>query len=177
VNARNDRFAERVATLRHDFDSAFAEPARPWEEDLEKFLAIRVGSSPYALRLAQIAGIDVDRRAVAVPGPLPELLGIIGVRGRVVPVYSLAALLGVTSPAAPRWVALTAESDLGLAFEHVEGYRAARAADVLASEAAAGAHCPETLRLGGASFGIINVPSIVRTITGRVASLRPRQEH
>ena len=65
------------------------------------------GGAPFAFRLAEIAGVAVDRKLTSLPSPVPELLGLAGLRGRLVPVYSLTALLGGTPEGtAGRWLVL-----------------------------------------------------------------------
>jgi chemotaxis signal transduction protein len=168
----------RVSELRDDFDATFAEASRETDEAPQRFLAIAANGLPYAFRLSEISGVAVDRRATPVPGPLPELLGLTGVRGHLVPVYSLAALLGVPPPASPpRWLVLLEQEQLALAIEHLEGYVFGRRDDVMPSSSNDAGHCPETLRLEKSSFGILSVPSLVKRITARVASVRPREEH
>jgi chemotaxis signal transduction protein len=86
--------AHVAAELRETFDASFAnahaaEP--PPELDL---LEIRVAEHGYALRLSQVLALHADRKLVPVPGPRPELLGLVGMRGVVAPVYDLRLLLG-----------------------------------------------------------------------------------
>ncbi len=167
----------KLSELRDSFDRTFSEPARKPEEALETFLAVRVGGVPYALRLREISGVVVDRSATKLPSPLPELIGLTGVRGRLVPVYSLAAMLGAAAAGvASRWLVLLEREELALAVEHMDGYVFGRQDQILPSGGNQGRHCPRTLRLEASSLGILSVPSIVDRITSRVASTRPRQE-
>src|ERR1700748_3867166 len=115
--------ASQVSALRAAFDGAFAEPPPRGEEALEKFLAVRAGGGLFAFRLAEIAGVAVDRKLTPLPSPVPELLGLTGLRGRLVPVYSLTALLGgAPESAAGRWLVLVADGHVALATEGVAGY-------------------------------------------------------
>lgn len=115
--------AERLADIRHAFDRSFAEPPRPVAARLEDLLAVRVAERPYAIRVTAIAGLFVDRTVTPVPGPLPELLGVAGFRGAIVPVYDLGALLGCPPSAAPRWLVLAADTPaVALAFDRVDGH-------------------------------------------------------
>ena len=94
-----------AAALRRLFDESFAAPAASMTQRLEDLLAIRVGTDPYALRLSEIAGLHVGVRIVPVPSPAAQLLGIVGIRGMMSPVYDLAALLRYPSGKAARQVA------------------------------------------------------------------------
>ena len=169
-------FARRVTDLRSSFDGSFAD-ARGSEEAREKFLAVRAGGTRLAFRLLELSSVAVDRGVTPAPSPLPELVGIAGVRGRLVPVYSLSVLIGGERAGAPsRWLVLVADGQVGLAVDEFEGYVFGRKADV-ASTAGVAAHCPETLRIGSAGYGVLDVTSLVKEISSRVASARPRQEH
>jgi hypothetical protein len=54
---------ERAAALRHAFDRSFAEPLRLGTEVVEDLLAIRIGTTAYAVRLAEVAGLFADAGA------------------------------------------------------------------------------------------------------------------
>jgi chemotaxis signal transduction protein len=109
----------------------------------ENILAIRVREDSYALRLAEVAGLVDGRTIVPLPSSLPALLGIVGVRGQVVPVYDLGYVLGYASAASrPRWmVLLRQEEAVAVAFDAFEAQQR------LATEVGetAGASVPESV--------------------------------
>ena len=70
--------AERLATLRAEFDGSFGEPVHPPDAQHAELLALRAGGRPYALRLAQTSGLHPDRPVTPLPGPLRALLGVAG---------------------------------------------------------------------------------------------------
>ncbi|GAA2582224.1 hypothetical protein GCM10010435_69850 [Winogradskya consettensis] len=114
---------DRLTELRADFDRSFAEPARRHDAEHAELLAVHAGGRPYALRLAQAAGVHSDRPVTPLPGPQPALLGVAGFSGAIVPVYDLAALLGHPVPERPRWLVLAAGSPpLALAFHELDGH-------------------------------------------------------
>jgi chemotaxis signal transduction protein len=77
----------------------------------------------YALRLSELLAIHVDRQLVPAQSPLPELLGLSGLRGLVVPVYDLRRLLGYPAGSAPRWLALVrAPAAFAVAFDQLEAH-------------------------------------------------------
>src|SRR5436309_1156564 len=90
----------RVSELRRAFDGTFAKAIRTagGEAQEEDLLAVRIFTHAYAIRVAEIAGIITSRKIVPVPSRRFELLGVAGLRGGLIPVYHLGALLGHGSP-------------------------------------------------------------------------------
>jgi chemotaxis signal transduction protein len=106
-------------TLRIAFDGTFA--ALPSAAiDTEDFLVVGSGETSRAIRLSEIAGLHRATRIVPVPSPAPQLIGLAGLRGRVVPVYDLLSLLGLERTAPVRWLALTAGIPIAIGFETLE---------------------------------------------------------
>jgi chemotaxis signal transduction protein len=160
-----------AATLRRDFDEAFAAPASPITEPLEDLLAIRVGSDLYALRLSEIAGLHVGVKIVPVPSPVPQLLGIVGIRGMLVPIYDLAALLRYPPEANSRWFVLArAPQPVGFAFETFESHLQVSQASLAGSNgedsgtAGTVQHMRGTVRAAGALRPIIHLASMLEMI-------------
>lgn len=115
----------KVAELRRTFDQARAVPASlDGNIQAESLLAIRVSRDAYAIRVSEISGLATDRKIVAFPSLIPELLGVAGIRGVLVPVYSLAGLLGYgVETGQVRWLVLCgSEEPFALAFSDFEGY-------------------------------------------------------
>jgi chemotaxis signal transduction protein len=111
-----------------------------------------------------------------VPGPLPELLGIVGLRGAIVPVYDLRLLLGHTPAGPPRWLVLAAGGQVALAFDHLEGHIVV-AADAIVAEPGAVIGAPPARELVSLPRGdrcvLHRVPSLVDEIAARVRRARP----
>lgn len=108
--------------MRRAFDAAFAVAAGGVREQTEQLFAIRVGQQPYALRIADIAGISVAPVVTVVPGAPRELTGVTGHRSVVVAVYDLSVLLGDAPSGSCRWMARVAiDPTIGLAFAGFEG--------------------------------------------------------
>jgi chemotaxis signal transduction protein len=165
--------AGSAAALRRLFDEDFAVAAAAKSARLEDLLAIRLGSDPYALRLSEIAGLHVGVKIVAVPSPHAQLLGIVGLRGTMVPIYDLAALLRYPPAARPRWFILARMSQpVGFAFETFESHlRVPEASSANgpvegANAGAAGQHTRGTVRAAGALRPIIRMASVVELIGG-----------
>jgi chemotaxis signal transduction protein len=165
-----DAVAARLAGLREEFDSSFAEPSRWHDADYDELLAIRAGGRPYALRLAQTAGLFPDRPVTPLPGPLPALLGLAGFGGSTVPVYDLAALLGHPVPEQPRWLVLVVGTPpLALAFHEPDGHVRVLSSAIV-TEGDAGTGCVRGMvSLPGGIRPIVDVPAAraaVHRLTG-----------
>jgi chemotaxis signal transduction protein len=163
-----------AATLRRLFDESFAAPAASRPERLEDLLAIRVGPDPYALRLSEISGLHVDVKITPVPSPAAALLGIVGIRGMMAPIYDLAALLRYPPAANPRWFIFAhALQPVGFAFETFESHlqmprsSLANGAGEDAGTGGTGQHLRGTVRATGALRPIIHLASVLEMIGGK----------
>ncbi|MGG5890197.1 chemotaxis protein CheW [Falsiroseomonas sp. HC035] len=90
-------------------------------------LTVRAGGVRLALAASGVAEVIRPRRMTRVPNGPPGLLGVIPLRGSVLPVLSLHQLLGRAGPveaAAARIVVLRHDPPLGLAVDAVESFEA-----------------------------------------------------
>lgn len=161
---------ERSTELRRAFDQSFAEAPVASAAELNDLLDIRVGPDRYAIHLDQVTGVFADKPVTALPGSFPELLGIAGFRGAIVPVYDLRPLLGYPRGESQRWLILTAgETRIALAFDLFEGHtRVARTA--IAEESGGETqrhHVREVVRTENLVRPIIHLPSILELIRKR----------
>jgi len=117
---------DRAAELRDAFDRVFAQAPSPEAGAMESLLTIRIGANPYALRLKEVSGLFADKKVTWLPSSAPELLGLAGIRGTVLPVYDLGRLLGCPTAGAPRWLVVIAAMPVALAFEAFDGYLTVR---------------------------------------------------
>jgi purine-binding chemotaxis protein CheW len=112
---------DRAAELRAAFDRGFAErPASTGAASID-VLKIRLAGEPYGALVAHVASIHVDLRLAPVPSPVAALLGVAAVRGAIVPVYDLRALVGVSAAEPPRWIVLAVDLVRGYAFDGFVG--------------------------------------------------------
>jgi purine-binding chemotaxis protein CheW len=160
-----------AAALRRLFDGSFAVPAALKAERLENLLAIRVGGDPYALRLSEVGGLYADIRIVPVPSPSAQLLGIVGLRGMMAPVYDLATLLRYAPATGPRWMVLAgAPEPMGFAFETFEAHLQVAeesltgGANENLESAATRQHVYGAVRAAGALRPIIRMASVMKLI-------------
>jgi chemotaxis signal transduction protein len=160
--------ARSAAALRAEFDATFAAPPPAAAPDSVAVLSVRVGAEPAAIRVLETAGLLSARRIVPVPSRRPELLGVCGLRGTVLPVFGLARLLGAAaSGEAPRWIVLAqGDERIGLALDDFEGHVVVPAAALRAAERDGRAHVAGAVRLGTETRALLSVPSLVRAITG-----------
>jgi len=161
---------ERSTELRRAFDRSFAEAPVTRATELEDLLDIRVGFDSYAIHLDQVTGVFADKPVTPLPGSFPELLGIAGFRGAIVPVYDLRMLLGYPRGGSQRWLILTAgQTRIALAFDQFEGHtRVARTA--IAEEGGGESqrhHVREVVRTANLVRPIIHLPSILEAIRKR----------
>ncbi|GAB7037007.1 MULTISPECIES: chemotaxis protein CheW [Catenuloplanes] len=163
-NAVARQMRERLGQLRASFDRSFADPPREQVVQFHDLLAITVAGRRYALRLAQSAGLFPNRRVTPLPGPIAALLGVAGFRGSIVPVYSLAAVLGQPPQPESRWLVLASgEPAVALAFEALDGHLRIPAAEVIEEQIG---HGPR-----GCLRGIVQRPEGARPIVD-VAAVR-----
>ena len=173
----------KAAQLRQAFDRTFALPSSLAAPEVEDLLTIRLAGDAYAIRLFDIARIVTGRRVVSVAAVTPDLLGLAGIRGGIVPVFSLSSILGYgPDPGSPRWMILCgSEEPIALAFSDFEGYlrlptsalhagenfRATRERVKYVNQVAA---TPDGVR------AVINLPLIMATIRNRISQHWPTKE-
>ena len=123
--------------MRRRFDAVFAAPTVARGADVAAFLALRLGGDGFALRIQQMSGLAAACKIVPLPGSAAALLGLAGLRGVVVPVFSLSVLMGY-SEEPPRWFASCAGQrgdTIALGFCDFDGYFEALLTDVRAVDA------------------------------------------
>lgn len=154
--------AGHATVLRRAFDASFAQPPPPSADDAPA-LAVHVAGEVLAVPLAGLCAVVTDHVVVPLPGGPPELLGIAAVRGELLSVHSLAALLGRTDPSrGPRTLLVVDRgAAIALAVDRVEGQiRLPRAAlatpDGGTLRAAAG--------IDGARWLVVDLASVLRSL-------------
>jgi chemotaxis signal transduction protein len=160
----------RADELRLAFDATFVDlPAEA--RSIHSHLTFGVGGAAFAVPTTEVRALVVDRRLVALPGGPPGQLGIIGVRGDLVPVYALGPLLGLTaSGVAPRWVIVVAgPTPLGLAIDHFEGLVRQTDEDLAPPPPGADPFVAGLLRTAGAWRSVIRLEPILDHIRGAAA--------
>ncbi|WP_437580869.1 chemotaxis protein CheW [Sorangium sp. So ce887] len=173
--------AERLAALRGAFDASFAEPARTRAEEPARALAIRAGDRRLLVRIEELAAVEPCRRIVPLAGGPPGLLGLAGLRGRLVAAYDLAALVsgrpragvdGAAAGPALRWLLVCAENpEIALAIDEIESHESFSLADVRSADdergEGAGEHVTEAVEIDGAPRGLLRVAAVAATVLRR----------
>jgi chemotaxis signal transduction protein len=169
-----------AAQLRQAFDRTFASPPTSASPEVEDLLTIRVAGDPYAIRLLDIAEIVTERKVVSVPSVTPDLLGLAGVRGGIVPVFGLSSILGYgPDPESPRWMIICcSEEPIALAFSQFEGYLRLPTSALHADEnfRATREHVKYVNQVASTPDGaraVINIALIMATIRNRISQHRP----
>ncbi len=156
--------SRRAEELRVAFDRSFVEAAHFEAVTTADFLLVHVGGDPYALRLAEIAGLYADKKVTALPSRVSELRGVAGFRGAMVPVYDLATMLRYAPASAPRWIVLSAEAPVGFAFDAFDGhFRSARPASE-GERSDRSEHVREVVSAARENRPVVNLPSIVAAV-------------
>ena len=155
----------RLRDWREAFDRSFAEPLRRREDEAAlDVLGIRIASDPFALNLADLAGLTPAMPPAPYPATAPGLLGLAGHQGQVLPLYDLQALIGRGPAAAPRWWAITRAAPLALAFEGFDGQWRLSPGDRLQQSDATGTGW--AVRCGGALRPLIELEGVIAAIAG-----------
>lgn len=162
--------ADRAAELRAAFDCGFAEAPRIEVLEPLDFLSVRLGGDPFAIRLSETAGLFSDRKITPVPTPATALRGIAGLRGALVPVYDLGALLGYASANAIRWMIVAREASVAFAFDVFEGQLRIDGNALIAHEASGREHVREIARLANLSRPVVHLPSVIAAIGKRASA-------
>jgi len=169
--------AKRVADLRSAFDRAFAVPLQTETAVNQDLLAIRVGGEPYGIRLSEVSGLFVDRPITPIPASNASLLGIGGFRGAIVPVHSLAMLLGYSTLQLPRWLVMAAAAPVALAFDLFEGHLRVPADVILPQqpEAQMRGYAPDFVHGGGIVRPVLHLASLIASLGISDAPANPSQ--
>jgi purine-binding chemotaxis protein CheW len=158
--------ATNAQRLRAAFDAVFAEPFRTDAAETVELLALRLGGDGFAIRLTETAGLFADPKVTPVPSPVAELRGLAGVRGVLVPVYDLAALMGYPPATQPRWLLTARHAQVGFAFEAFDGQLRVEAGALVAHEAA-GETVSQVVRAAEFSGPIIQLNSLIAALARR----------
>ncbi len=158
--------------LRAAFDEGFTRPTANAPAATLDLLAVEIAGQAYALRVAELQQIAACHAPVAIPSDAPALLGLVGVRGAVLPVFSLAVLLGhAAATASPAWMVIVDAGGeaIALAFDQLVGHRRIPVDALRADphERRVHDHVRAAVRIDGVARGVIDLPSVTATLRDR----------
>lgn len=157
---------QRANELKRAFDQGFAQVPAPTSRNQVNLLAISLAGAPYALELKDIAGLYANKKITRIPARARGLLGVAGFRGAILPIYDLAALVGLPASERPRWFAIVAGAELAVAFETFDGHVSVPVESVIPNESQDGnrRHFSHLLRSADGLRDVINLPSVLHPI-------------
>jgi purine-binding chemotaxis protein CheW len=172
------KLESKIEEMRRLFDESFAAAPHEQVAGLEPMLAITMGSDHFAVPVREISGLaTLTEKVVPVPSRVPELLGLTGVRGIVVPVFSLAELLGLKSQREQaHWLVFCGErqSPIALAFDAMERMFEVSSSEIIARQESRGRYISATVHHGASLRALISISALVEHIKTRGASERRR---
>ena len=168
----------RAPDLRRAFDQAFAaSPSAVDGGEREPFLMLGAGGDPFAVRVVEVAGFEKARRLLALPDAPPHLLGLAGLRGRLLPVFSLSLLLGYPREAEAPWLLVVGSDEpMGLAFARFDGLALLPREAAPRGETVAGGHVRGHVRTDAVWRGVIDLAAVREEIRRRAGSTEPAKE-
>lgn len=171
---------DKLAEMRTAFDQTYAiPPSIQSVGQIEDLLAIRLAGNPYALRTAEISAFARIPKMVTVPSPSPELEGLAGIRGAVVPIYSLAALFGSDREQQVRWCVWCGSEELiGFAFGQFEGFVRASRSQIYSpqQEDLTCEHIKSVFRTDETVRPVVNLSSLVQLMKRRCTKILDKEE-
>jgi len=169
----SDVVIERTAAeLRAAFDASFAEPAVLEREGRIDVLAIQIVGEPFALRVDEISWVLRCPPLEPVPSRNVACRGLVGIRGTVVAVYSLATLVGGHSESNPSgWIVVCGgDRSAALLFDELSSYeRVDESCIVRAESSTTGRVARDIVRIHGVDRTFLSIPSLLTSIR-RIAS-------
>lgn len=171
------RLKDVAARLKAEFDEAFTWPHAPPSPQVVDLLLIRVGEHRYALELPLVLAVHADRKLVSAPSPRADLLGLVGIRGVVAPVYDLALLLGHPAQATPRWLAqLRTLAPFALGFENFERHLRLPRAELAEAQEGHASFARASAKTEQGIVPVLDSLKIFEMVTRRPAAPPPREE-
>jgi chemotaxis signal transduction protein len=131
------------------------------------YVRVTLAAEAYAVPVEHVLEAAELGQVRPVPGARPELLGVSNLRGQILPVVGLAALLGVQRAASPRRL-LVAEArglQVGLAVDEVSGIGALPQLGEQTSDTGPGFLLGAALS-GGELIGVVDVPGVCDSLVG-----------
>lgn len=159
--------SETLLRLRREFDDAFALPIETPSDDRLAYVLVRVGAQIHAVSSIELRQIVRSPPVLAVPSTAPAFLGIAALRGVILGVYDLQAILGGEALAASSgaWMLVCPDRQTALAVDAVIGHvHAARSAVLPIAQALQDAPVRALLDAGPSAYPLIDLPAVMRRL-------------
>ena len=165
------RLPQTAVEMRRAFDEGFRSAVERPRRDEESLIAIQAAGTALAVRVGQVRGISRIRHVLAIPTGAEGLLGITALRGAIVAVYDLAAVVGIGATAsAAAWIMVAGDPQVALAFERFDGRVEVPGTAIHAAGAAPGpGQQLETVEIGSCLHAIIDVPQLLMKLAQPIA--------
>src|SRR5438876_9484377 len=138
-----------------------ARPPRPRRAPVSLYVWLETGGERYALPVEQVQEIEPLRELTPLPRAPRETLGLVNVRGRIVPVLDLARLLGTEASAKPSRLVVASVSGSYVAFAVDEVTSVAALRDLQPDPSGAFVGTSQT---SGALMGVLDAAQILATV-------------
>jgi chemotaxis signal transduction protein len=109
--------------IRDAFDRGFAQAATADDVAQDDLLLVGIAGDRYAVRLHEIAGVFADKTVRRLPSTVPAFIGLVGLRGAILPVYDLRVCFGYAATTPQRWLLMAASAPVVLACDRFDGHR------------------------------------------------------
>ena len=149
------------------FDHGFSLPFMSPRQEQRDFLVLRLGTHWYALPVDELAGVQNKKTIQFLPAAPPHCIGLAGVRGRLVAIYDLSALLGSAPSDRLCWlVQPKADPEIALLVPKAERYLRVPTASIVEHAEADGAALG-ALSDDGVAMNVLSVNRVVQGIRER----------
>jgi len=98
LERRHEGGRDTARRLRAEFDGSFASAPVQTQQAAHEFVLVQCGGRACGLQVQDLRGLERVGSIVAVPSSAAALVGLATLRGTVVPVFSIATLLGLAVP-------------------------------------------------------------------------------
>jgi purine-binding chemotaxis protein CheW len=134
---------------------------------MSSYVRLTLSAESYAVPVEYVLEAAELGQVRAVPGARPELLGVCNLRGQVLPVVDLAALLGAARAASPRRLLVTEAQgfQVGFAVDEVSGIGGLPEPEEPASDPGPGFLLGAALS-EGELIGVVDVPGVFDSLVG-----------
>jgi chemotaxis signal transduction protein len=168
------RIQQRTAELRRAFDESFAREHGVERAATIDLLMLRVDAEVYGVLLSEVAGLHGGKKITGYPSPIPELLGLMALRGTLVPVYDLGALIGGSAKRSPSSVIVARQAPLALAFDALEQHQRVDPQAIAAGkrDGKSGEFIRELVTTSDGVRPILDLASLVSAVQARVRGVQ-----